>query len=58
MNEPIINLSVIDPVDARHARNNQQYIEWLERTERELKESRAKFIPLKPKVTRENLYNL
>lgn len=60
MNEPIIHISVIpqDPIDERHARNNQDYIEWITRTDRELTESQRKFIPLKPKMNQSNLYNL
>lgn len=58
MNEPIITLTVIDETDARHARNREAYLRWIEKTDTDLKEHRDRFVPLKPRVTRENLYNL
>lgn len=57
MNEPVIHLSVIDPEDQKRQKAMTAYLQWLQKKETAMKDQ-DRFTPLKPRVTRENLYNL
>jgi len=59
MNEPTIHLSVIqpDPEDQKRQEAMQDYLQWLQKAQ-ERASGEHPFIPLKPRVTRENLWNL
>ena len=63
MNEPTIHLSVIppspgpDPEDQKRQEAMAEYLQWLQKAQ-ERASGEHPFIPLKPRVTRENLWNL